>query len=338
VRKPFIGPRNQKTFHFSLRLSDPGTPLASVIHDLNEKFAALHPFKLKWPDRRPIGMLSLSSPNHKSATNPRGWFNDAQANFVGPNGAKRFRERMFQVCDQSIAILKDMGAQGMIFWDMEGEEYPEVTYAGDPRATAKLAPEMDAIATEFFERYHKAGFRTGVCIRPARIVPGWDGKSKWANSHMGFDVVEEMIQKVTYAKKRLGCLLYYVDSNVRYYFKPEGGVDSRLLEADAFKRLTEAHPDVLVIPEIPKPAYWSCTAPYQELRPSFFGNHAATDSRVRDIYPKAFSVINPIDGPTAERQAEIVAGQRKGDILLFRCWYNDTQNKLFKTILKEAVK
>jgi len=337
-QKAFVGPRSHKTFHFSLRFSDSGVPLAAVIRDLNEKFAAEHPFKLKWPDRRPIGMLSLSSGGHRSATNPRGWFNDPQANFVGPSGAKRFRDRMFQVADQSIAILKDMGAQGMIFWDMEGEEYPEITYAGDPRATSKLAPEMDAIAPEFFERFHKAGLRTGVCIRPARIVPGWDGKSKWANSQMGFDVVEEMNQKIIYAKKRLGCLLYYVDSNVRYYFKPDGKAESHLLEADAFKKLAEAHPDVLIIPEIPRPAYWSCTAPYQELRPSFFGSHAATDSRVRDIYPKAFSVINPIDGPAAERKADLVEGQRRGDILLFHCWYMDNQNKLFKSIVKEAAK
>ena len=66
---------------------------------------------------------------------------------------------------------------------------------------------MDAVAPELFERFHKAGLRTGVCIRPSKIVPGWDGKSKWQHSHMGFDVVEEMNQKIIYAKKHLGCLL-----------------------------------------------------------------------------------------------------------------------------------
>jgi hypothetical protein len=337
-RKTFVPPRSKKTFHFSLRFSEPGVPLKAVVRDLNEKFAAANPFQLKWPDRRPIGMLALSSNGHLSATNPRGWLSDPKANFTGPAGAKRFRQQILEVADRSIAILKSMGAQGMIFWDMEGEEFSNINYVGDPRMTAKLAPEMDAVAPEFFARFHKAGLRTGVCLRPSRIVPGWDGKSKWQHDHMGFDVVEEMNQKIAYAKKRLGCLLFYVDSNVRYYFKPDGSVDSRLLETAAFKRLADAHPDVLIIPEIPRAAYWSCTAPYQELRPGLFGGHPATDARIREIYPKAFSVINPIDGPAAEHQAEIVAGQRRGDILLFRCWFSDDQNKLFKTILTDAVK
>jgi hypothetical protein len=127
-----------------------------------------------------------------------------------------------------------------------------------------------------------------------------------------------------------------VDTNVRYFYKPDGSEGSRLLEDAAFKRLADAHPDVLLIPEIPQLDYWSCTAPYRELRPHSFGNHAATDPRVLDFYPRAFSVINPIDGPAQERRAEIVAGQRRGDTLLFRCWFPDEQNKVFKSILDEA--
>jgi hypothetical protein len=219
---------------------------------------------------------------------------------------------------------------------MEGEEFSNINFVGDPRMTATLAPEMEAVAPEFFERFHKAGLRTGVCIRPSKIVPAADGKSKWQHSHTDFDVVEEMNQKIVYAKKRLGCLLFYVDTNVRYFTKPDGKVDSRLLEGTDFKRLADAHPDVLIIPEIPRLDYWSCTAPYQELRPHVFGNHAATDPRVLQFYPRAFSVINPIDGPAQERRAELVAGQRRGDTLLFRCWFPDEQNKVFKGILDEA--
>jgi hypothetical protein len=332
----FVAPRSTRKFHFSLRFSEPGVPLKAIAGDLMEKFVAAHPFQLKWPDRRPIGMLSLASGAHGSATNPRGWFGEPNADFVGKNGVRHFREKLREQADRSIAILKSMGAQGMIFWDMEGEEYSNINFVGDPRMTAQLAPEMEAAAPEFFERFHKAGLRTGVCIRPSRIVPGWDGKSKWQHSHMGFDVVEEMNQKIAYAKKHLGCLLFYVDTNVRYFFKPDGTVDSSLLEGAAFKRLADANPDVLIIPEIPRLEYWSCTAPYRELRPHTFGNHAATDPRVLDFYPHAFSVINPIDGPTQQRRAEIVAGQHRGDILLFRCWFPDEQNKLFKAILEEA--
>lgn len=332
----FVEPRGTKTFHFSVRFSDPGVPLKGIAGDIIEKFVAAHPFQLKWPDRRPIGMFSLASGAHSSPTNPRGWFGEPNDDFVGKNGARNFRNKVFEVADRAIGILKGMGAQGMIFWDMEGEEFSNINFVGDPRMTATLAPEMEAVAPELFERFHKAGLRTGVCIRPSKIVPGWDGKSKWQHSHMGFDVVEEMNQKIIYAKKRLGCLIFYVDTNVRYFYTPDGKVADKLLEGAAFKKLADAHPDVLIIPEIPRLDYWSCTAPYQELRPHFFGNHAATDPRVLEFYPRAFSLINPIDGPAQERRAELVAGQRRGDTLLFRCWFPDEQNKLFKAIINEA--
>jgi hypothetical protein len=332
----FVAPRSRKTFHFSLRFSESGAPFKEVVGDLIEKFTAAHPFQLKWPDRRPIGMLSLASGAHGSPTNPRGWFGEPGDNFVGKNGARRFREKLMEQADKSIAILKSMGAQGMIFWDMEGEEYKNINYVGDPRMTATLAPEMEPVAAEFFERFHKAGLRTGVCIRPSHVMPGWDGKTKWAHSQMGFDMVEEMNQKIAYAKKHLGCLLFYVDTNARYFFRPDGSVDSSLLEGAEFKRVADANPDILLIPEIPRLDYYSCTAPYRELRPHAFGNHAATESRVLDFYPRAFSIINPIDGPAQQRRAEIVAGQRRGDILLFRCWFPDDQNKVFKSILDEA--
>jgi hypothetical protein len=337
-QKDFVAPRSGRTFHFSLRFSESGAPLKDIAGDLIEKFTAAHPFQLKWPDRRPIGMLMLASAAHASPTNPRGWFNAPGENFTGKNGAKHFREKALEAADHSISILKGMGAQGMIFWDMEGDEFPNIGFVGDPRMTAQLAPEMEAIAPEFFERFHQAGLRTGVCIRPSRIVPGWDGKSKWQHSHMGFDVVEEMNQKISYAKKHLGCLLFYVDTNVRYFNKPDGSVDSRLLEGAAFKHLADTHPDILIFPEIPRLEYWSCTVPYQELRPHFFGNHAATDPRVLEFYPHAFSLINPVDGPIAQRRAEIVAGQRRGDLLLFRCWFQDSQNKELKSILADAIR
>jgi len=335
-RMIFVAPHGKKVFHFSLRFSEPGVPLKTVAGDLVEKFATAHPFQLKWPDRRPIGMLTLASGTHTSPTNPRGWFDEPKDDFVGPNGMRRFREKILAQADRSIKILKSMDAQGMIFWDMEGEEFPKIEYIGDPRMTAQMAPEMEAVAPEFFERFHKAGLRTGVCIRPTRIVPGWDGKSKWQHLAMTFDVVEEMNQKIAYAKKHLGCLLFYVDSNVRAFFNPDGSVGFSLLEGAAFKHLADANPDVLIIPEIPRLEYWSCTAPYRELRPHAFGYHAATEPRVFDFYPRAFSIINPIDGNAEKYRDAVVAGQRHGDILLFRCWFPDEQNKIFKSIIDEA--
>jgi hypothetical protein len=332
----FVEPRSTKTFHFSLRFTASGLPVKTVVADLMDKFVAVNPFQLKWPDRRPIGQWSLTGGSAGSPTNPRGWFGDSSADFTGVFGAKRFHVKVLEAADQVIAVLKEMGAQGVILQDMEGHEWPSLQFVGDPRITADLAPEMGEVAPELFARFHKAGLRTGVCIRPSRILPGGAGKSKWQHTYNGFDVVDEMSEKIAFAKKNLGCLLFYVDSNARYRTLPDGTVESRLLEPAVFKRLAEAHPDVLLIPQLPRLAYWSCAAPCLELRPGPAGNHAATDARVLDFYPRAFSVINPIDGPAEERRAEIVAGQRRGDTMLFRCGAEEEQNKVLKAILEKA--
>ena len=68
----FVAPRSMKQFHFSIRFNEPGTPYKEIAGDIIGKFVAAHPFQLKWPDRRPIGMFVLASGAHGSATNPRG--------------------------------------------------------------------------------------------------------------------------------------------------------------------------------------------------------------------------------------------------------------------------
>ena len=110
--KIFVGPRSAKTFHFSLRFSEPGVPLKDIAGDIIEKFAAAHPFQLKWPDRRPIGMLSLASSAHSSPTNPRGWFDAPNDNFIGKSGFKSFREKAFDVAEPQHCHPQEHGRAG----------------------------------------------------------------------------------------------------------------------------------------------------------------------------------------------------------------------------------
>ena len=105
---------------------------------------------LHWPDRRPIGVLFLASHYHSSATNPRGWFNEPSLNFTGTNGVENFRKALMEYTDRSLEILKRTGAQGVIVWDLEGEQYPhKTTFIGDsdnkPAAptTVVLSPNDD---------------------------------------------------------------------------------------------------------------------------------------------------------------------------------------------------
>ena len=104
--------------------------------------------------------------------------------------------------EASVAVLKDVAAQGMILWDPEGQEMPHaISYLGDPRIIPQAAPEMDAVADEFFRKFRAAGLKVGVCIRPSRIVS--NHKGGWDHVQVD-DHVAELADKIAYAKRRLG--------------------------------------------------------------------------------------------------------------------------------------
>ena len=43
----------------------------------------------------------------------------------------------------SIRVLRAANAQGMVTWDVEGQQYPDATYYGKPHVLPQLAPEME---------------------------------------------------------------------------------------------------------------------------------------------------------------------------------------------------
>jgi hypothetical protein len=157
---------------------------------------------------------------------------------------------------------------------------------------------------------------------------------------MDFDPVEEMADKIAYAKKRWGCTLFYIDTNVTWAYTSEkeerSGSEptSWVMRAEMMRRLAEKHPDVLLIPEFQYTGYYSHVSGYRELR----GGQASTPERVRAAYPDAFSVINLADGKIRERRAELVEAVKRGDILMFRGWYNAPENASVKAIYHDARK
>ena len=333
---PVIPPRKSQTYEFSLRFGKAGTDPSSALGDLFGKFGKDNPPLLKWPDRRPIGMLMHANSNMKLPKNPRGWFNDKDFGSISNEGRVKFKERILAAADQSIKVLKDMDAQGMILWDVEGEEFPHATtYIGDPRMLPKLAPEMDAVADEYFKRYLDAGLRAGVCIRPSRVVLD-NGKAR--HLHNGadadFDEAKELIEKVALAKKRWKCTLFYMDTNIHFYRTRDGKTTNRLLDAEVIKKILLAHPDVLIIPEFAPLGYYAYGSSYRELR----GGTASTSPQVRLAYPDAFSMIVVNDGPMDQRHDDLVAAVRRGDILMTRGWFADSANPKVKRIYEEAKK
>ena len=158
-----------------------------------------------WPDRRPIGAIFLATSGKDWPKNPRGYFNDPDLDVSTPEGKAELRRKMMDLADASIKRVKEVGAQGIIVWDIEGGEMPHaVTYLGDPRILPRVAPEMDAIADEFFAKFREAGISTGICIRPSTIVFKNEGNYPWITGRYGHtdgqDPVGVLAEKIAYAK------------------------------------------------------------------------------------------------------------------------------------------
>ena len=137
---------------------------------------------LKWPDRRPIATVFLCNSAWGLPKNPRGWFQgNKDVDVTTPGAWKKFGAKLMAYADNCVVRMKKMNAQGVIVWDVEGEEMPHaISYIGDPRTLPKTAPEMDRFADAFMKKFSDAGFKLGVTIRPTEVYqPGIAGKPAW---------------------------------------------------------------------------------------------------------------------------------------------------------------
>jgi hypothetical protein len=323
----------------SARFGGAGSPSGasawSIAGDVLAKFAARYPSELNWSDRRPIGSAFLATSVAGYKNNPRGWFMDRDLDTTTPAGREAFHAELMKYTDQVIAHCKLMNAQGVIVWDVEGQEMPHATsYLADPRMLSKVAPEMDSIADEFFKKLTDAGLRTGLTIRPTRVEPLPDGKPGWTQVEVP-NPVAEMDAKMTYATKRWGCSIYYCDSNVNFVRDPNAKIlNDPAMPASDFQALARLHKQCLLIPEHKNARYFAYTAPYYELRLGFTG----TAPEIKATYPHAFSVIRVVDGPdlvgtVADQMISAIQG---GDILLFRPWWDDPTTAQIKALYNRA--
>lgn len=221
-----------------------------------------------------------------------------------------------RTADATISILRNMKAQGMITWDIEGQEFPGTTYAGDPRKYTLLAPEMAGIADDYFRRFREAGFRVGVCVRPQELL--FDRGKNVAGERDAADPGKELADKIAWANKTWGATLFYVDTN---------GEPSRPLDAAIMEKVARQFPGVLLIPEHKNVRYFAFSAPYFSLREGL----VSTPPAVRAVYPNAFSFINTADGAIEKKHEDLAAAVKQGDVLLYRSWYNDPANAEVKS-------
>jgi len=318
-----IPPKGSDQYVVSLRFGRSKATPASLAGDIYEKFAGVFPQELKWTDRRPIGAIFLATGPQEWTGNPRGWFGDERLNVTTPSGRAAFRQRVMNLADAAIGIMRDMNAQGVITWDIEGQEFRHATtYIGDPRMVATLAPEMEEIADEYFGRFRAAGLRVGICVRPQLLQLAEDKKS--ASQTPVDDPTSLLIDKIAYAKKRWGVTLVYLDSNVN-------GKDPNPLDVSIIQKVAEAFPDTLIIPEHYNLRYYAYSAPFAELRRGI----TTTPDSVRDVYPKAFSLIYTADGPLDLYKDGLKTAVKQGDSLMYRTWFPDPQNEKVKAIYKQ---
>jgi hypothetical protein len=335
-------PGQTDAFTVSLRFAPSGTSTATLAADVYQNWAASWPPQLKWTDRRIIGTAYLaSSPSGSNINqpggypnNPRRYFNDSNANdFDVRNaaGLAKFQSFVLSQAQKDVANLAQLKAQGIITWDIEGEQYPQSTsYVCSPNLIATAAPEMESVVSNtaspyhgmklddaYFKTIHDAGYRVGVCVRPQHFAINPDGTA--AQTVLPVSQVEaEMLAKMQYAHNRWGVTLFYVDSAV--------DANGAALDPSIFQALSAALPDSLIMPEESTPKFYAYTAPFQSF---IYHTDLGTSAAVYNYYPKAFSVnlVNDVDaGLLAQYRPQLTESVRLGDILMVHADYWQANN------------
>lgn len=249
-----------------------------------------------WTDRRPIAALHVADEAHRSLTNPAGWLFDPTIDITTQAGLLDFKLRVITSVNTALSIMRRINAQGMIMWDADGARYG--TYLGCPDLALDLNPELNIIGLgSFFLRFRVAGFRCGVCIRPVEF------NFETSKLEDSTDPFATLYRKAKFAHDRLGCTLFYVDSN---------GDPNLPLPATIFARLQKSFPDCLFIPEHEDRSYYLFTAPYLALE----NRETSTPQSVRDDIEDAFGVININTGDIQTNFNSLKAAVNRGDILL----------------------
>jgi hypothetical protein len=314
----------------SLRFGGPDLSAQELAGDVLQRFRDTYPYAVNWTDRRPIGALFLATSQKHPERNPRGWFlNATDVDVTTPEGLAKWRARLMKYADDSIKVLKDIDAQGMITWDPEGEEFSSATFYGDPRLTSRLAPETDftgggalGALDEYFQKFREAGLKTGITLRPQAI----EFKDGLPFQNIVENPTHELLDKIAYARKRWGCTLFYVDSSY-----------DRIgpLNADILKTIADLYPDVLLLPENENLRHFAYSAPLNS-----YHHHgvASTPASVREVYRRAFSglMVTTTEDKMRAGHGALVDAVRRGDILIVNAWYGGKHTEFVKSIYREA--
>jgi hypothetical protein len=205
-----------------------------------------------WTDHRPLGRVvisgSMGTTGQQPAGNPNGWLFDPTID----RSAAGFNVRMTKAVDDMIAGMRRVNGQGLLLYAIEGGAHQQSAgFIGDPRRVKEFAPEFDTIADELFARIRTAGLSTGVTISPWRLEPQGGTWQKVADP---VTAESELDSKITYARQRWGCTVFYVNVAA-----PGLATDIRLT-ASTLRAVALRHPEVLLIVENPTIAHTAVAA------------------------------------------------------------------------------
>jgi len=346
-----VKPGETDTFTVSLRFAPSGTPVSNLAADAYRNWAKAWPPVVHWTDRRVIGTVFLANSPQGNMNkpggypnNPRRYFNNANAadfDIATPAGLAKFQAKVLNRAADTALNLKKLNAQGVITWDIEGEQYPQPTsYVCAPDEIARVAPEMESIISDsaspyngmklddaYFKTLRDAGFRVGVCVRPQHFTLA-GGEAANQDQLPESQVVAELTRKMEFAHSRWGATLFYVDSNVE--------ANGQVLNADIFQKVAASFPDSLVIPEQSTRKYFAYTAPFASF---VFHGDLGSPADVRSYYPDAFSanLINDVDpAKLAKHTPQLVEFVKQGDILMVLADYWQTNNQAVVKIYEAA--
>jgi len=328
-------------YRISLVFGPPGATAMDLCPEIYDAYTQAHPMVLNWPDRRPIATAFLCNPATGWKTNPRGFIfgKGDKNNVTTEEGLKAFGEALLQYADNCIARMKAMDAQGIIIWDIEGQEMPHmISYIGDPRALPRICPEMDRFSDAFMKKFRDAGFKTGVTIRPTEVYQTDQPKGLPWNQREVKDPLAVMSEKIACAQKRWGCTIFYLDSNVfgDGLLSKEDKAKMKgvpwTMPIGMIEQLARKHSDCLIVPEWADRLYYTCSAPYSSANLGQLG----TDPLSRRLWPQAFRVISISLGLLEAHWESYVEGVQGGDVLLFMPWWDPIENEMARLIYREA--
>ena len=332
----------------SLRFTPEGT--AADASDAYASFAATYPNQLTWADKRVIGTAYLaSSPSGTDITqpggyptNPRRYFNDPTVDITTLSGLQAFQDRILAQAASNVTNAQNMNGQGVITWDIEGEQYPQDTsYVCSPDQIATVAPEMESVITDastpyagqklddaYFSIMVSAGLRAGVCLRPQVFTFGADDTASQVFLSTNAASIANLENKARFAISRWGVTLFYVDSTVN----SQGGT----LDPAIFQQLNTDLPNVLFIPEESTPRYYAYSAPFYSF---IFHTTLGTPASTYLFYPQAFgaNLVNDVSASTlAEYTPQLTASVKSGDILMGHADYWQANDPTIVSIYNAA--